>query len=293
MATAHITPKRALNGLMSFLSVAALIALFFAFKRHEPVFHAPHLSVSARNLPYYAFCSFYRMLAAYAVALAFSLVYGLAAARSKTYERVMIPAIDIAQSVPVVGFFPAAIYFFVALAHGSRLGVELAAVFLIFTSMAWNITFGVYEAVKSIPDDLKDIAKINHLSRFQTMKSIYVPAAMPRIAYQTSISWAVGLFYLVTSEIFSTGSQNFSVKYGIGTAIANLVVGGSAVSYVTAIAVLIIAILLTRFLFLMPFTAYSERYSFKEVNETKRSRMLAFYAKPESFLKRLMKKAEV
>ncbi len=114
------------------------------------------------------------MLAAYIIALIFSIIYGMAAARGGLYERILIPAIDIAQSVPVVGFFPAAVYFFVALAHGSRLGVEMAAVFLIFTSQAWNMALGVYEAVKTIPEDSRECIEIFRRSR---MAEVQAPAA--------------------------------------------------------------------------------------------------------------------
>src|SRR6202451_1995620 len=145
--------RRLFGGAVSILIVAALLALFFGFRNFMPVLHGPRLSVSARHLPYYAFCSFNRMLVAYVLALLFSIAYGMMAARGRIWERVMIPAIDIAQSVPVVGFSPAAVYFFVAIAHGSRLGVEMAAVFLIFTSQAWNLALGVFESIRTIPND--------------------------------------------------------------------------------------------------------------------------------------------
>ena len=149
----EINTRRLINGSLSFLALAAIIALFFAYRSHAQHLIPHNVPVSIQHLPYYAFCSFYRMLAAYIIALIFSIIYGMAAARGGLYERILIPAIDIAQSVPVVGFFPAAVYFFVALAHGSRLGVEMAAVFLIFTSQAWNMALGVFEAVRTIPID--------------------------------------------------------------------------------------------------------------------------------------------
>ena len=113
MPSRAIEVRRMLGAAVSFLLLASLLALFFAYRQGAGALHAPPFKISILRLPYYAFCSFYRMLAAYALALIFSIVYGLYAARSKAYERIMIPAIDIAQSVPVVGFFPAAIYFFV------------------------------------------------------------------------------------------------------------------------------------------------------------------------------------
>jgi NitT/TauT family transport system permease protein len=219
-----------------------------------------------------------RMFAALAFSIVFSIAVGVAAATSKRAEKILIPVIDVLQTIPILAFFPVVISVFVVLSPGT-IGVNAAVVFLIFTSMAWNITFGVYEAVKSIPDELVEVARINHLSNFQMLKSIYVPAAMPRIAYQSAISWSVGLFYLVTSEIFSTGSRNFAVTYGIGVEIAHLVLMQNALSYAIAILFFIAAVLLTRWLFLQPLSIYSEKFSFKEEQRaSSRSRVLALYS---------------
>src|ERR1700693_3693574 len=156
MAERKTNTRRTINGILSFIALAAILALFFEYRHQVSISHPPRFSVSLSHLPYYAFCSFYRMLIAYLISLIFSIIYGLAATRGRVWERVLIPAVDIAQSMPVVGFFPAAVFFFVALAHGSRLGVEMAAIFLIFTSQAWNMTLGVFEAIKTIPEDSKD-----------------------------------------------------------------------------------------------------------------------------------------
>src|SRR3979490_3196453 len=141
MASQTSATKRATNVFISLLMVARVLALFFAYRHTGELRHlrGPQLNVGLRHLPYYAICSLARMTSAYALALVFSIVYGFLGARGKVWELVMLPAIDIAQSGPVVGFFPAAIYFFVALAHGSRFGVEMAALFLIFTSQAGNM----------------------------------------------------------------------------------------------------------------------------------------------------------
>ena len=117
------------------------------------------------------------MLAAYVLSLIFAITYGLSAARSPRHERFMIPAIDIAQSVPVIGFFPAAIYFFVAISGGGRLGVEMAAIFLIFTSQAWNLALGVFEAVKTIPADSIEALDSFGISGWLRLKRLYLPAA--------------------------------------------------------------------------------------------------------------------
>lgn len=226
-----------------------------------------------------------RMFAALLLSIAFSIAVGVTAATSKRAESVLIPVLDVLQTLPILAFFPVVIAVFVFIFPG-YIGINAAIVLLIFTSMAWNIAFGVYEAVKSIPDELVEVARINHLSKFQMLRSIYIPASMPRIAYQSALSWSVGLFYLVTSEIFSTGGQGtYAATYGIGVEIAHLVTTGNTLAYATALAFFVLAVLLTRWLFLQPFSIYSEKFSFKEEQRaTGRSRVLALYSSVGRFI---------
>ena len=218
-----------------------------------------------------------RLFAALLLSIVFSIFVGVTAATNRKAENVLIPIIDVLQTIPILGFFPVVIFLVVLVLPGA-IGVNAAVILLIFTSMAWNITFGVFEAVKSIPDELIEVARINHLSKWRMLTDIYVPASMPRIAYQSALSWSVGLFYLVTSEIFSTGSANFAVTYGIGVEIAHLVLMQNALLYAVAILFFIAGVLLTRWLFLQPLSIYSEKFSFKEEQRASgRSRVLAFY----------------
>src|SRR5271154_4641438 len=199
--------RKLLGWLISFLILAGLLALFFQYRHH--IARTPRLSVKVHHLPYYAFCSFYRMLIAYLISLVFAVSYGLGAAKGGTYERVMIPAIDIAQSVPVVGFFPAAVYFFVALAPGSRLGVEMAAIFLIFTSQAWNLALGVYEAAKTIPRDSMEALDAFGASRWLKLKRLLIPASVPKLVYNSILSWVAGWYFLIACEIITAGPANY------------------------------------------------------------------------------------
>ncbi|MGD0117737.1 MAG: ABC transporter permease subunit [Candidatus Binatus sp.] len=211
-----INPRRLVNGTLSFLALAAIIALFFAYRSHAQHLIPHNVPISIRHLPYYAFCSFYRMLAAYVIALIFSIIYGMAAARGRLYERILIPAIDIAQSVPVVGFFPAAIYFFVSLTHGSRLGIEMAAVFLIFTSQAWNMALGVYEAVKTIPDDSREALETFGGHGWLRFKRLLLPASVPKLVYNSILSWVAGWYFLIACEIITAGPANYKLP-GLGS----------------------------------------------------------------------------
>ncbi len=222
--------------------------------------------------------SWFRMFAALILAVVFSIAVGVAAATNQKAEQILLPAIDVLQTIPILGFFPVVIYLIV-IVFPNFIGINLAVIFLIFTSMAWNITFGVYESVKSIPSDFITLARLSHFSRSRFLRELYIPAAMPRMAQQINVSWAVGLFYLVSSEIFSTGSSNFSVKYGIGAEVANLVATGNFVSYAIVLVFLVAAVLLTRFVFLTPLSMYSERFSFKGGSANSDSKVVNLYKK--------------
>jgi NitT/TauT family transport system permease protein len=255
----------------SFLAVAAIVALFFAYQRYQPALHAPRLRVHARELPYYAFCSFYRMLAAYVIALLFSLIYGTAAAGSRARERVMIPIIDIAQSVPVVGFFPAAIYFFVALAHG-RLGVELAAIFLIFTSMAWNMVLGVFESVRTIPNDSMEALDAFGASRWLKLKRLILPACVPKLVYNSILSWVAGWYYLIACEIITAGPAEYRLP-GLGSFLMTAQDRGRTGELIAGLAVLLAIIIAMDVVVWQPLSTWAEkfRYEFAASSEALRS----------------------
>lgn len=238
--------------------------------------------------------SWARLFAALFLSIIFSIFVGISAATGKRAEKIILPVIDVLQTVPILAFFPVVIIVFVALFGPNLVGIDLSVVFLIFTSMSWNITFGVYEAVKAIPTDMMELARINRLTKWEMLRDIYVPAAMPRIAYQSMISWSIGLFYLVASEIFSTGSKNFAVQYGIGAEIAKLVLSQNTMGYIVAVLFLLGAILLTRILFLSPLSLYSERFSFSEEQKSeKKSKVLSFYYKIGHAVKKIVPKFEV
>lgn len=211
--------------------------------------------------------SWLRMLIALAVSIAFSLAVGILAARNKRAESIVIPLLDVFQSIPILGFFPIVILGIIAVFPG-LIGINLAVIILIFTSMSWNITFGVYEAVKSIPQDYIDLSKISKSSSWYRITSIYIPATLSRIAYNTQISWAVGLFYLTSSEILTLGvagpcAPNCTVT-GIGSAIFEFYLSNDFAGYIYAIIALVIAVIIWQYAFLRPFALWAERYKFVE-----------------------------
>ncbi|MDA4120788.1 MAG: ABC transporter permease subunit [Thaumarchaeota archaeon] len=216
------------------------------------------------------------MILALGLSILFALAVGIWAARSRRAESVILPLLDIFQSIPILGFFPFVILGIYG-AIPNIAGANLAVIVLIFTSMSWNIAFGVYEAVKAIPQDYADLLNVSQAGAWQRIKSLYIPASMSRVAYNTQISWAVGLFYLVASEIITSGSTKVPVSYGIGIAFTSFI--GDYLNYSLLIGLLIVAVVVWRFLFLREFALWSEKYKMmEEPRETNRDPIMKIYS---------------
>lgn len=253
-----------MGGLVSFIALAAIIALFFAYRQQANLLHQhqPRFPVTLRHLPYYAFCSFSRMLAAYLLALVFSIIYGMTAARGGIWERVLIPIVDIAQSVPVIGFFPAAIYFFVAMAGGSRFGVEMAVVFLIFTSQVWNMLLGIYESIKTLPADSQESLVAFGVSGWLRFKRLLMPACVPKLVYNSILSWAAGWYFLTACEIITVGPTNYRLP-GLGSFLMEAADHGRNLDIVGGLLTLLAVILLMDVIVWQPLTEWSEKFRFE------------------------------
>lgn len=205
--TAHGEPTpfsdRLLNS-RTLLPVAALVAIGAPLLAVGGVGRVANISGYLPTAAVDLGSSFVRMLIAYSFSLVFSLAYGYFAATSRTGERILIPVLDILQSVPILGFFPVAILFFInAFPPASPIGPNLAAIFLIFTSMAWNMVFGVYESLKSLPVDLKEAADSFGKRGIQRLRQVLLPATVNRLVYNSVLSWTAGWYFLVAAEIIS------------------------------------------------------------------------------------------
>ena len=222
------------------------------------------------------------MILALGLSILFALAIGIWAARSRRAESVILPLLDIFQSIPILGFFPfvmAAIYW----AIPNFVGANLAVIVLIFTSMSWNIAFGVYEAVKAIPQDYLDLLDVTQATTWQRIKTLYIPASMSRVAYNTQISWAVGLFFLTASEIIVIGNgklaERVPIPYGIGVGANAFASSSDFADYALLIGGIVVAVVLWRYLFLRAFALWSERYKMmEEPRELHRDPVTRFYS---------------
>ncbi|VVB90924.1 Binding-protein-dependent transport system inner membrane component [uncultured archaeon] len=218
-------------------------------------------------LPYYAVSSFMRMGIAYFLALCFALSYGYIAATNDAAKKLMLPVLDVLQSVPILGFFPAAVLLFINIIPG-RPGVELASVFLIFTSMAWNMAFGVYESLTMIPKDLVEASDSFGIRGWQRLESLTLPVCVPKLVYNSVMSWSAGWFFLVASEIISSGSETHTLP-GIGSFLIETTYSGKIALMLVGLSVLIIMILLLELFIWKPMQSWADKFTFDYSGEKK------------------------
>jgi len=173
------------------------------------------ISLSPTMLPEYAMRTTLRMLAAMAASLVFTLIYGTLAAKSKRAEKVLVPILDILQSVPVLGYISFTVTFFIALFPGRVAGAECAAIFAIFTSQAWNMTFSFYQSLRTVPRDLEEVSRSFHLTGWQRFWKLEVPFSMPGLIWNMMMSMSGGWFFVVASEAITVG-DNTIILPGIG-----------------------------------------------------------------------------
>jgi NitT/TauT family transport system permease protein len=177
------------------------------------------ISLDPANLPEYAMRTTLRMLAAMVASLTFTLVYGTLAAKSRRAGLVLVPILDILQSVPVLGYISFTVTFFLALFPGRVLGAELAAIFAIFTSQAWNMTFSFYQSLRTVPRDLDEVSRGFHLTSWQRFWKLEVPFSMPGLIWNMMMSMSGGWFFVVASEAITVGNHTITLP-GIGAYLA-------------------------------------------------------------------------
>ena len=229
------------------------------------------ISLSPWDLPLYALRSTMRMLAAMAASLVFTFAFASLAAKSRRAETVLVPLLDILQSVPVLGFISVTVTAFMALAPGHALGAELAAIFAIFTSQAWNMAFSFYQSLKTIPDDLKEASRSLRFSTWMRFWRLEVPFAAPALIWNMMMSMSGGWFFVVACEAINVGSTNLLLP-GMGSYIAVAVADRNLTAIFWAIAVMLGVILLYDQILFRPLVAWSDRFRAGEEDETPRPR---------------------
>lgn len=235
------------------------------------------VDLSLNLLPVYTVQTLVRMFAAYTLSLLFTLLYAYIAYRSKVWEKILLPLLDILQSIPVLSFLPAVVLALVALFPEQRLGVELASIILIFTGMTWNMTFSFYQSLVSIPQELIEASQVYRLSPWQRFWTLEFPSGIVGLVWNSVMSVAGGWFFLMQCEAFSLADHNFTLP-GLGSFLKAAADKGDSVSIVWGIVVLIGVITLIDYFIWRPLIAWAEKFKYETVETTQapESRVLDF-----------------
>jgi len=255
--------------LLALVLVLAVIVLFaLNAKQMTTPYHIGQvipISLDPAHLPFYAARTVIRMLIAMFLSLLFTFTFGTWAAKSKRAAKLIIPIIDVLQSVPILGYLSVAITAFIALFPGSLLGPECAAIFVIFTSQAWNIALGFYQTVRSVPAEVKEAARMFHLSPWQSFWRIDVPFSLPGLLWNSMASMSAGWFFVVASEAITVSNQQILLP-GIGSYIAVAIQAANLKAITYAVLTMFLVIIIYDQLLFRPLVAWSEK--FKSERET-------------------------
>lgn len=219
------------------------------------------IDTSLRVLPWYAAQSLTRMIAAYIVSLTFSISYAYLAYRVQFAANILILVIDVLQSIPLLSFLPGVVLGLISIFPDARIGVELAAVLLLVTSMAWNMLLGFYQSLLGIPKDLYDVSKSFKLSDWKRFWSLELPAGVITIVWNSIISVAGGWFFLISIESFELGNRDFKLP-GLGSFLAVAAETGNYSAIFAGLAVVIVIIVAIDFFVWRPLIAWSTKFTY-------------------------------
>ena len=260
----------------------SVVTDFFIFAAGLSVFYAilvlarswfgpfnPHVEISRdpSHLPLYAAYSLLRITIAYVLSLAFTLVYGYVAAYNPRAERIMIPLLDILQSIPVLSFLPGVMLAMVALFPHHQVGVEMGAILLIFTGQVWNMAFSFYSSLKSIPRDMREAAKIYRFNWYQRFTQFELPYAAIGLVWNSMMSVAGGWFFLMACEMFVLGNDDFRLP-GLGSYLQTAASAGDTEAILWGVGTMIAVIVLLDQIVWRPVIAWAEKFKMEQVEST-------------------------
>jgi len=244
-------------GLLVFLAEASrnLFEPLAELQRQPP-------SLDPHNLPEYAARTTLRMLIAMVLSLIFTFTYATLAAKNRSAERLLVPLLDILQSVPILGFISVTVVFFMSLAPGRVLGAEFASIFAIFTSQAWNMAFSFYQSLRTVPDELEEATRNFRLSAWMRFWRLDVPFAIPQLIWNMMMSMSGSWFFVVASEAISVGNTTVTLP-GIGSYIALAIERRDLAAVCWAIGTMLVVILVYDQVLFRPLVAWADRFRFE------------------------------
>ena len=277
------------------MALAILVLLAYGAEQMNRPFQLGEtlpLSLDPTNLPYYLLRTTLRMFLALAASMVFSCVFAALTVKYKVAEKILVPLLDILQSIPVLGFLSITVTMFIALFPGSLLGVECAAIFAIFTSQAWNMAFSAYQSFRTVPAELVEAAKVFQLSGWQRFWRLELPFSMPSLLWNMMMSMSGGWFFVVASEAISVSNQTIKLP-GIGSYIALAIEQQNLHAIGWAIAAMLIGILLYDQLFFRPLISWADKFRFEEsTSATAQDSWLLTWLHRTSWVENIAKKLE-
>ncbi len=290
-----LLPAQTWSVLTDFVIFAGGLSLFYAVLVLARTWFGPfnpHVEISRdpTKLPVYAAYSLLRITVAYVLSLAFTLVYGYVAAYNARAERIMIPLLDILQSIPVLSFLPGVMLAMVALFPNHQIGVEMGAILLIFTGQVWNMAFSFYSSLKSIPRDMREAAKIYRFNWYQRFAQFELPYAAIGLVWNSMMSVAGGWFFLMACEMFVLGDRDFRLP-GLGSYLQTAASAGDTQAILWGVGTMIAVIVLLDQFVWRPVIAWAEKFKMEQVEsaDAPRSWFLNVMEKSRG-LRRLRKK---
>lgn len=254
----HVADLIVMLGTFALVYVIARVGSGF-FVQFRPPSVGPGVDLDPWNLPYYAARSTLRMFLALALSVFFTLTYGYVAAKNKRAERVLIPLLDILQSVPVLGFLSITVTGFIALFPGKLLGLECASIFAIFTGQAWNMAFSFYHALITLPKELDEAARLFRFSKWRRFASVEVPSAMIGLVWNAMMSFGGGWFFVAASESISVLNKSYTLP-GIGSYVQKAIEARDLHALAWAVVTMIAVIIIVDQMFWKPVVAWSEKF---------------------------------
>lgn len=224
------------------------------------------LDLSMSALPLYSLYSLFRALIAYGLSLLFTLTFGYLAAKNRFAEKIIVPLLDIGQSIPVLGFLPGLVLGLVALFPNTNVGLELACIIMIFTGQVWNMTFSYISSLKSVPTQLYEMVDNVGLNPVQKLLKLELPCTATGLAWNSLMSMAGGWFFLTVCEAFTLGDKNFRVP-GLGSYMAVAIEQNNAQAMLAGILAMISIIVFMDFIIWRPIISWTAKFQLSESNE--------------------------
>jgi NitT/TauT family transport system permease protein len=246
--------------------IATVIYALVAYGREwETAYRAAvDIDLSLYSLPYYTLFSALRGMAAFILSLAFTLVIGYWAAKSPKAERILIPLLDILQSIPVLGFLPGLVLVLIALFPRTNTGLELACIIMIFTGQVWNMTFSYYSSLKSVPTDFNEVSSVIGLSPWEKLRKVELPFSAMNLVWNSLLSMSGGWFFLSVCEAFTLGDREYRLP-GIGAYMATAIARGDSTAMVAGILAMSLLIVVMDILIWRPVLAWAHQFRLEEI----------------------------